>query len=1155
MTREVIKDLENRPMAEGEEDIVEQGEQALAEPLAAEMAEAPVQIEEEVAPPDLSYLEEFFDPAFYRMQNGDLAKLAKDQLFAHFLENGWQEGRDPSPEFSVSLYLDKNPDVRDAAQNPLAHYHDAGAAEGRDCYLSNWGTTDAPIMLATMLDQVAAVFDADFYRKNNPDISALSDRALAAQFTSLGWLEGRNPSADFSVKDYLLANEDVADARVNPFLHYLQCGKNEERRVAPPAPTTVARESSDADLRNVAKLFDPIFYRQTYSDVPGSDADLIRHYMTYGWREGRDPNREFSTNFYLSHNPDIAAGGLNPFLHFTLSGRAEGRKCHPSADNPCYVSSDELAALSDADVETVIREFDPSFYRRMNEDLTGGDDELLLHFMTRGWRENRDPKPGFSTQYYTSTYPDIAAGKINPFLHFILFGRTEGRRPHDEEPIAIALNRSANLVPDHLAAVLAGPKQGIRPVNPPVRVNTDTMEIHWVIPDFSRGGGGHMTIFRMIRHLETFGHTCVIWIEEPDKHIDANKAYEDIIKYFQCVRADVRFVKNGFYEIKGDFVVATGWSTAFIVDAAPGFARKLYFVQDHEPEFYPTGTEAILARQTYDFDFGCICASPWLAKIMTERYGRWARSFELSYDDAQYCILDKAAHDARFTARPQSQPIKIAVYARDHTARRCVSLALMALQVLAGQRGGFEVHFFGQNNLPFDETPFPAMDHGVLDTDRLAALYNKCDIGICFSATNYSLVPQEMMACGLPLIELNTSSTRAIFPDDTVTLAGPNPHDIAQAIAALIDSPKARAKQMSAALEWIEQSSWENSARAIEAAMRSYAHEMPKLPLPAIATANKVRLDIVIPTFNGIKELKPVIAALRSQSAVEQTQIFCVDSNSSDGTTEWLRGQPDIALTVIEQSEFQHGRTRNQGAGQGKADYVAFLTQDAIPTGPNWANDIMMMMDHYPNAAGLFGRHQPYAHHPKFIRDEITKHFANMLNKPLAVSRFTDPDRWAKKDQGWRQFLHFYSDNNSAMRRQIWQDLPYPEIDYGEDQVWARDIIEAGYTKLYAPTACVFHSHDYDPAQTFERARIEGAFFRTHFGYRLGDGSDEEVAARITREQSRFKAWASKNGTPTDEIELRQANIKQKICGWRAGLIDASAQIQTGKNRPDADAG
>ena len=49
----------------------------------------------------------------------------------HYCTSGWKEGKDPSPEFSTVFYMDDNPDVKDAAINPLYHYVVAGKTERR----------------------------------------------------------------------------------------------------------------------------------------------------------------------------------------------------------------------------------------------------------------------------------------------------------------------------------------------------------------------------------------------------------------------------------------------------------------------------------------------------------------------------------------------------------------------------------------------------------------------------------------------------------------------------------------------------------------------------------------------------------------------------------------------------------------------------------------------------------------------------------------------------------------------------------------------------------------------------------------------------------------------------------------------------------------
>ena len=52
-----------------------------------------------------------------------------------------------------------------------------------------------------------------------------------------------------------------------------------------------------------------------------------------------------------------------------------------------------------------------------------------------------------------------------------------------------------------------------------------------------------------------------------------------------------------------------------------------------------------------------------------------------------------------------------------------------------------------------------------------------------------------------------------------------------------------------------------------------------------------------------------------------------------------------------------------------------------------------------------------------------------------------------------RQFLHYYSDNNSCLRKSYWEIFPYQDVDYGEDQLWADWIIKSNKTKAFATTS------------------------------------------------------------------------------------------------------
>ena len=89
-----------------------------------------------------------------------------------------------------------------------------------------------------------------------------------------------------------------------------------------------ARQRSAASIERVASssLFDRDWYLRSYPDVKVAGTDPLRHYMTLGWREGRDPGPHFSTSAYLRAHPDVRRSEANPLLHFVEFGQQEGRE-------------------------------------------------------------------------------------------------------------------------------------------------------------------------------------------------------------------------------------------------------------------------------------------------------------------------------------------------------------------------------------------------------------------------------------------------------------------------------------------------------------------------------------------------------------------------------------------------------------------------------------------------------------------------------------------------------------------------------------------------------------------------------------------------------------------------------------------------------------
>lgn len=254
------------------------------------------------------------------------------------------------------------------------------------------------------------------------------------------------------------------------------------------------------------------------------------------------------------------------------------------------------------------------------------------------------------------------------------------------------------------------------------------------------------------------------------------------------------------------------------------------------------------------------------------------------------------------------------------------------------------------------------------------------------------------------------------------------------------------------------------------------------------------RCAVVIPTKNAMRALPGVMQKVLTQRAPWPYEIIAIDSGSRDGTSDYLRGLRDVRLIEIAPREFGHGKTRNLGAELADAEFVAFLTHDAEPVDENWLLNLVSSAEQDPAIAGVFGRHIAYETASPFTKSDLDKHFEGFFAHPLVVSRGLDPSRY-DSDEGWRQMLHFYSDNNSLLRKSVWEKHPYPDVEFAEDQIWARSIIEAGYSKAFAPNAVVYHSHDYGTVEQLRRAFDESRNFTKYFGYRMSPNPRHAVSA------------------------------------------------------------
>lgn len=328
--------------------------------------------------------------------------------------------------------------------------------------------------------------------------------------------------------------------------------------------------------------------------------------------------------------------------------------------------------------------------------------------------------------------------------------------------------------------------------------------VNWIIPPITHGGGGFTTLFRMVSRLEKAGHRNGIYIFDPFgiNGLTLKETKEMVATEFFSPKAEVFFGIDNI--APSDALVASLWHTAYAVAKINNTRMKYYFVQDYEPFFYPQGSEYKLAKNTYRLGIKCITAGPWLAKFLKKRFNLETDYFDLSYDHKIYYPNNKI----------KRSPKRIAFYARSDTPRRGVELGILALSLLKKEFKDLEIIFYGQKNFKL-RTNLPFEFVGVLNHQQLAELYNQATVGLVLSLTNHSIVPKEMMACKLPVVDIKGENNTAIFGQDgeEISLAEPDPHSLYKKMRELLLNQDLRTALAEKGYQAVKKTTWGKSTK------------------------------------------------------------------------------------------------------------------------------------------------------------------------------------------------------------------------------------------------------------------------------------------------------------------------------------------------------
>jgi O-antigen biosynthesis protein len=375
-------------------------------------------------------------------------------------------------------------------------------------------------------------------------------------------------------------------------------------------------------------------------------------------------------------------------------------------------------------------------------------------------------------------------------------------------------------------------------------------KIAWVIPHPGFGSGGHRTIIQNVNALIRHGYECDIYVEE-DWVSTSDDVASKIDSYYEPCAANVYVgisLRSDY-----DLLFATGWTTIDMVKPL-NVENKAYFIQDYEPWFFPMGDNYIKTENSYYLNYHKITIGKWLAHKMNEEFNSNAQFFDFCADLNIYKpIKDCQKENAICYIWQPEKP------------RRCDALAMQALFLVKTINPNIKIYLYGSNNKQIPG--FDSEKLGIISPKKCNELYNKCMVGLCMSASNPSRIPFEMMAAGLPVVELYKENNLYDLPNDCALLAMPNPEAIATAILKLFADKNMRDKMSINGVKYMQNYPLEKGFKQFTFAVDNIIYNKPILKdkisksytKKAIVSTKKIaELALINTKFNNCIDERPV---------------------------------------------------------------------------------------------------------------------------------------------------------------------------------------------------------------------------------------------------------------------------------------------------------
>lgn len=217
-------------------------------------------------------------------------------------------------------------------------------------------------------------------------------------------------------------------------------------------------------------------------------------------------------------------------------------------------------------------------------------------------------------------------------------------------------------------------------------------------------------------------------------------------------------------------------------------------------------------------------------------------------------------------------------------------------------------------------------------------------------------------------------------------------------------------------------------------------------------------IDVIIPTYRPGKEFRELLERLCRQTRPVR-RIIIMNTRTETDAAPLLAGITGAELHEVEKKDFDHGGTRDAGARLSDADYLLFLTQDALPADDKLVEKLAAAFSE-PRIKAAYARQLPREDCRELER------YTRAFNYP-AKSRVK-----SEADLETLGIKTFFCSNVCAMyewETYVNQGGFIKRTIFNEDMIYAGGLIRAGYSIAYAGEARVIHSHNYSGLMQLHR--------------------------------------------------------------------------------------